>query len=292
MPPISLNQVVDVIPDIPPLFRETGHNHRYIEDSEFHSYAKGITIELIKDPARKLMRAGMFEQVIDELRDVVLAAFEKPFSEHEKYAPQHTMSKNVIWVDWLAVARRNNRPVAFSAATFIQPDLLYLNSAMVIPEEKATQIGAMINPLLWKNIFDFQQSHGLTEFQLVCRTHNRDVVSGLLHAFLNGRISTETNLDSRTIATFSHVAKYLECTLDSYGVSRDVYPEGLPSGHVTNRKRVTEAFRNVGERDACYLLGYLNYKYVEQVCRHYNRENNSMPEPLMQGMPAAMPAYA
>ena len=241
-------------------------SERYLGESRLHHLKGGFTAEVIQDPGDRLIQAGLFARASEELADVALAAFGKPARERDTYVPQHVIAKNALWVDWLVVVRKRNQPVAFGSATFIAPGLLYLSSAMVVPSEQPSGVGVVANSLLWKLAVETAMMQGMPEPEVVCRTHNRNVASVLLHLLKDGRLSSEAAGDVQAQAVFMKTANHLHCEYDpETGVSQNVYPEGLPAGTKTNDARLNAAFRHVGPCAACYVAGHLNLRYITRL---------------------------
>jgi hypothetical protein len=238
---------------------------RYLAESEIYHLKGGFEAEVIHNPGDKFLKAGILNQVSQELKAVVLAAFEKNNEDAETYVPRHTLAKNALWVSWLIVVRKHNSPVAFGSATFITPSLLYLSSAMVLPQEQPTGVGVIANALLWKLAVEEAGTRGIDDVDIICRTHNRSVASVLLHIFENGKLSTES-LDADSRAIIHRTASYLGCEYDeSTGISYDAYPEGLPAGLNSRSQRINEGFKQVGPKDACYVLGRLDLDYTDRL---------------------------
>lgn len=236
---------------------------KYLEDSRLYEIKGGFTAEVIQNPGNAFIQAGITCRVSEELSAVVLRAFNRTTEEIQVYASQEVMDKNAIWVDWLIVVRKNGLPVAFGSASFITPSLLYLNGAMVVPEEQITGIGVIANSLLWKIAVDDAQWRGISSVDIVCRTHNRNVASVLLHILEESVLSTECKSEPHAHDLFQKTAAYLKCNYDpNMGISVGVYPEGLPAGTKSKSERINAGFEHVGPRDACYVLGRLDDDYV------------------------------
>jgi len=260
---VSENQTHSGIFNFPSFFPA---RRQYFQDSSMFQLKGGFTAEIIHQPGPKAGESGILPQLQHELGAVVLAAFNKPADEAEKYAPESVMVKNIIDVDWLVVVRKNGRPVACGSCSYITSYILYLNSAMVMPEYQSTGIGFISNGLLWRMAIAENHRQGLGEPELVCRTHNRNVASVLLHTFEHGHLSTEPHKNLYVQMVMKKVVNYLQCNYDERtGVSHGVYPEGLPEGTKTMNERVTRGFSGVGPTDACYVVGNLDHEYMERV---------------------------
>ncbi len=240
----------------------------YFESSEYYQLKGGFEAEIIQDPGRKIMAAGLFKQVTEELGDVLLKAFEQDESDADKFLSGDKLTKVAVWVDWLVVVRKKGNPVAFGAGSFVTPYLFYLNAAMVMPEYQPSGVGLVANALLWKIAVENAERQGYKEPDIVVRTHNRNVASVFLHSLRDVKLSTEPIRDLYTRMILERTAEYLNCKIDRLtGVSYDVYPEGLPAGTKTKNQRINDAFEWVGPRDACYISGRLNMSYLSKILK-------------------------
>ncbi len=257
-------------PDLMPgLIFEHSLRDCYFANSKFFQLKGGFEAEVIHKPGYKFLNGNMIGRVVEELGPVLLAAFGKEDIDSDKFLSGNRFTRVAVWVDWLVVVRKNRRPVAFSSASMIPPFLMYLNAAMVLPEFQVTGVGLVASALLWKTAVEETRKKVMLEPDIVCRTHNRNVASVLLHLLKDAKLSTEA-LDLNSKRTFAKVAKYLGCGYDeASGVSRNVYPDELPNGSKTNNVRINEAFEKIGPQDACYVIGRLDELYTEKLlARH------------------------
>jgi len=200
------------------------------------------------------------------LSDALLQAFGKTPLDADTFLSGDKFTKVSLTVDYLIVVRRNHRPVAFGAGNFITPFLFYFNSLMVLPKYQRVGLGFYISALLWKYAILESRRQGYLEPDIVCRTHNRNVASGFLGYLREGQISTERNLSLYSQMIFEKTAKFLKCEIEpTTGISRSVYPAGLPQGTKMENERILNAFSQLSERDACYVTGKLNEDYVNGV---------------------------
>ncbi len=238
----------------------------YFKDSFKYKIGGGFSAEVIHHPGDKFIEAGIIEKVQKELSYVAIMAFRKEMDEIDTYVPQNVISKNAIWVDWLVIVRKNKIPVAFGSATYLTPFLLYLSSAMVLPVEQPTGVGVLANALLWKLAVEEAVANGVGAPEIVCRTHNKNVASVMLHVLREVKISTENTTDLEEQKIFIKTANHLNCNYNfNTGISYNVYPEGLPFGTKISNERISEAFKDIGPSDACYISGKLNSNFIEKL---------------------------
>jgi len=270
-------------------------NLRYLNDSLLYELKGGFVAEVIQNPGEKFLRAGVMNQVYQELSFVALEAFGKTQTEAETYVPQDVLAKNAIWVDWLIVVRKKGHPVAFGSATYITPFLLYLSSAMVLPAEQPTGVGVVANSLLWKLAVQEAKDNGLSEPDIICRTHNRNVASVLAQILRNSKISTENSRDTEAQLIFMKTANHLHCNYNpETGISQNVYPEGLPAGTKTKDARINQAFQHLGPQDACYVTGMLRMDFVNKLVGKYVRPHEPVQEKAEKVgiLPSMVPSFA
>ncbi len=246
---------------------------RYTENSTIYRLKGGFEAEVIKQPSRRIKDQPILNRIYQELRIVTLRAFNKDISEAETYVPRYVMEKNVLDVDWLIVVRKYNQPVAFGAGTYVTPFIFYLNGAMVHPDYQSTGVGLIANSLLWKIVCDEVKDMGLGEADFVCRTHNRNVASVMLHVFEEGYISTEKECSSDHCRIFNKTANKIGghyCPQS--GIAKNAYPEGLPCGTKITNMRINNAFVGLGEKDGLFVAGKMKYHYLQNILKKNVKE--------------------
>jgi hypothetical protein len=254
----------------------------FLSDSQVYLLKGGFTAEVIQEPGTKLLRAGLLEKARQEMGDVLLSAFERGDDEAETFLGGNKFTKVGIWVDWLVVIRKKDKIMAFSTASFVAPYHIYLNAAMVRPEEQSTGIGFMASALLWKIAVEDVKERLILEPVVVCRTRNRNVVSVMLKVMNDAVISTEKDLTAEIKATFRKTADYLHCEYDDQiGISKEAYPEGLPFGTKGNNDRIVSALQCLGPRDGCFVAGHLNLSYLNRIVEHSRRKEEERCRELM-----------
>lgn len=262
---------------------------KYCADSETYQLKGGFIAELIQNPAVRFLEKGILDQVVTDLQEVTMSAMGKTTDEVDIFAPTKVITKNAIYVDWLTVVRKEGRVVAFAASSFIDRDLLYIQSTMVRQEYQTHNgLGSIPNLYLWERIVERRRMAGGPEIYFVARTHNKNIASLLLHVLDNDILSTEikeNNHQCRDI--MKRTIKYLECNYDeNSGISKNVYPEGIPAGNKTSSNRINDCFRNIGPKDACYIIGTLNLSITKRFVRAGMKKENAeiiatIPEPVL-----------
>jgi hypothetical protein len=247
-------------------------NKKYFCDSQSFNIQGGVEVEVIPDPEAKIKNCDLLRQVISELGGILLNAFGKTFKDQELYLSGDRFTKVSIETSCLVVARKNGRPIAFSAGTFISNDLFYLNSAMMLREYQTSCVGACTTAVLGK--WAIEQHQGFRhqdDLKVVLRTHNRNAASTMIKVFENGsKISTEPNLDPATRELFWKTAEHLKCPIDKEtGICRDVYPGELPEGKKHSDIRIQRAFEKMGPRDGCFVVGSFRKDYLQRLLSRF-----------------------
>lgn len=241
-------------------------SNRYTLESELYQLKGGFVAEVIQSPTNKMRQSGTYYKAFRELQLVTMKAFEKSLKTAHIYAPKKVVEKNVLNVDWLIVVRKQNRPVGYSSASYLSPFLVCLNSAIVDANFQAAGVGFVCGALLLKLINEKATDLGLLPLDYVCRTHNRNVASIMQQVLKGSVFSTEKNLSNEFKDNFTKMTKYLDCHYDEInGISKNVYPIGLPTGTKVSNPRINDVFKNVGDRDAVYITGQLNASRIEKL---------------------------
>lgn len=263
-----------VLPEAAELRPATG-GEAYFADSELYQIRKEYQAEVICHPQTKAGFAQLQARLIDELGDVLLAAFGKTRDDAETFLSGEKFTKVAVHVDYLVVIRREGKPVAFGAANYITPFLLYFNSLMVMPKYHRVGLGFYIAALLWKYAIPESQQFGYLEPDIICRTHNRAIATALIRVLRDGHFSSEQSASAYAKMLFKKTDEHLHCATDECGIARNVYPAGLPEGNKTTDLRVLNAFAEVGPKDGLYLTGKLDQGYINGILDAHARPLNA-----------------
>jgi hypothetical protein len=217
---------------------------------------------VIRKPAKSKALVGR-ESIQSELWDVVLQACGQDENQNDYYRSMIHIEKIAWMVDYLILVHKAGKILGFATGTYIDYNVVYLNTAVMLPDYQQIGLGSIMAALLLKVIVDEAQGKRKSTPQFVCRTSNQNAASSLLAALINGQISSEVDYDPGLRRVFKKTAAYLHCGLDEYGISRDVYPKGMPKGGQVSNPRVREAFRGMNASDACYITGQLNKKFID-----------------------------
>ena len=236
----------------------------YLENSEFYQIRGGFIAEVIQNPFVKFIDKGMTERVIQDLRKVTLAAFGKTEDEAEIYASDEVMRKNAVLVDWLTVVRKGTRIVAYTSASYIERNILYLNSSIVDPEFQChSGLGILPHMYVWQEILESRLSFKTHNLTIVGRTCNKAAVSVMEHVWERVMISGEDNVSSEYQQIFKETAKVLSSSYEeATGIAKDVYPVGLPNGSGMHNEKLNKLFNKLKLCDAFYIAGKVNIKKV------------------------------
>lgn len=251
----------------------------YFADSDYFRVRKEYVAEVIYQPEDKVRRAGLTETLIEELGGILLEAFGRTWKDAETFLGGDHFTKVAISVDYLVVIRKDGRPVAYGAGSFLSPTLFYLNSLMVRPKYQRVGLGFFASALLWRYADEHASNRGQVEPTAVCRTHNRNVASGFLRLLRESDISTELDRTSAVRTIFKRTASLLGCGYDeATGISRNVYPDELPAGTKTVESRINRAFDELGPKDGLYIAGKLNQGFLSDLLREHVTELVTEPE--------------
>jgi|GEM_PF-2814082 len=235
---------------------------RYFRHSACYHIKYECTAELIRNPAKHDPIPG-YAAMTRELWDVLLEACGQDESRSDYYHSIIHIEKIAVFVDYLLVVRKHGRPVAFMAGTFISREWFYFNTAVVIPRFQEVGLGSIMTGLFCHTVIHDAARIGIDPF-FVCRTQNRKVLQALLGSFVNGKISTEAGLPDTHRDIFQTIAARLGCGIDSRGISRNVYPAGMPKcENEIKDPRIQQATAALGPQDACYVAGRINRRLVE-----------------------------
>ncbi|MEW6515736.1 MAG: GNAT family N-acetyltransferase [candidate division FCPU426 bacterium] len=256
--PMSVDQQTANVPEI--------KEERYLESSTIYQLRGGVEAEVINNPKFKFAQAGIEEHAKEELGNILIRSFGYNADQNGMFLDGNRFNRVAIDVDWLVVVRKKSQPIAFGAGTFITPFLFYVNSAMVLPEYQPLGIGSIAIALLLKIAREYALDINKYEPDIVCRTHNRSAASALLPALVDSKISSEIDKTTYSQMIFERTANHLKCSYDkTTGISKDVYPCELPTNEKVSNKRIIEAFRHLESRDACYVTGKLNVRFINRL---------------------------
>jgi hypothetical protein len=269
----QVQPTVQTQPKVFTLFPQT----YYFETSEFYKIRGGFVAEVIQNPSVKFLEKGILNQVTQDLTMVTLAAFGKRMEEKEMYAPEKVIHKNGIFVDWLTVIRAGSEIIAYTSASYLGKEILYLNAAMVnMNFQSASGLGIIPHLYLWTKLLDHRHDQESLTLNIVMRSRNKDVANIMSHVLKNEKISGETNLTFEEKMLFSHVAKQIGSSYDeNTGINFDVYPNGLPGGSDKHGEKLNMIFSKLGECDAYLISGKANYLRMKKLLQ---REISDMPE--------------
>jgi len=249
---------------------------QYCHDSEFYQIRGGFVAEVIYNPFTRFMENGILHRVINDLRRVTLRAFGKTEKQAEIYAPDQIIRKNAIFVDWLTVVRKDTKVVAYTAASFIDDDILYLHASMVLPEfQSHGGLGIVPHMYVWKKLLESKLVNRQEKFRVVGRTRNQGVVSMMSHVLEKVMISGDNSLSLEYRQIFTKTAEVLKSPYDEEnGIAKNVYPKGLPNGSGKTNGEYDKLFFGLDECDAFFIAGRVD---VRRMLRLLNRElvNNS-----------------
>lgn len=241
---------------------------RYTETSTIYKLKGGFEAEVIQNPGVKFIERRIFMAVMNELRLVTLKAFGKSMEESATYTPDAVMHKNVMFVDWLIVVRKEGKVIAYTTGSYIDQNVFYTNATMVLPEyQKSNGLGIIPNMFLWKKISD--SKHNSNGIKLVCRTRNKNVVSLLSHIWVDMKISADDNISMEDKKSFKYIAEHIDVKYNYHkGITEDVYPGKLPCGDENHHvKEYKEVFEKLSERDGFYVCGQVNLKKINSILR-------------------------
>jgi GNAT superfamily N-acetyltransferase len=245
----------------------------YFADSDIYQIRNEFMAEVIYRPGSKAADPDLMEKMKEELGDVLLQAFGKTRTDAHIFLAGEKFTKVAINVDYLVVVRRNGKPVAYGAGNYIAPYIFYFNSLMVLPRYQRVGVGFYISGLLWKYAIQEARERRYIEPDIVCRTHNRNIASAVIKLMRTCQISTEKDANKYSRMIFQKTADFLHCEIDpATGISKNVYPAGLPEGTKTADDRVNLAFSQVGPQDGIYIAGKLDQDYINGILAASVRE--------------------
>ena len=240
------------------------HKYAYLDNSEFYRLKNNMLVEVIQNPGVKFLEKGNINLVIEDLRQVTLKAFGHAKDKAAVYTPDEVMKKNAIFVDFLAIVRKDEEIVAYTTASFVADNILYLNASMVSkPFQRYDGLGVLPHLYIWKKILVTKLYAEQRKLWIVGRTRNYNVVSMLKHVFERIMISTEEHLPEDIKKIFLQTARVTGSNYDpNTGIAKKVYPKGLPAGLDKVPDKYAKLFMVLGEQDALYVSGKVNFEKV------------------------------
>jgi len=244
--------------------------------SQIFTLSRYYDVEIVHQPYHEAT-----VDIAEKLWNVLMRSCEKSEDEDAGYREKISIWKVALNVDYLVLASRQDQLVAFTSGSYIDRELFYINAAMVLPEFQATGIGGFLTCMLAFNPVIANLQAGIEETHMVCRTQNRQAASLFLHACEGAAISTEP-LSDRVRSLLMKTTAFLHCDLEAAtGITRNIYPEGLPKGCEIHNDRINRAFAGLGPTDACYIIGRLKLPLVTHLLK-----GKLEPKPL--SMPTAV----
>jgi hypothetical protein len=237
----------------------------YLHDSEYYQIRGEFMAEVIANPEPTFYEKKMSSKVINDLRAVTMRAFEKPMSMSEIYAPDSTMAKNILQVDYLTIIRNGEKIVAFGSQTMVHQNTLYLCSAIVDPAYATSRpLGTLINVYIWTKILKQDYAGRENQLNIIARTRNKNVATLFYHCLYNVMISGDRYASNEQKYYYQQMAEILNCKYNNKtGILKDVYPSGLPSGGNVKNNHVNSLFTELGSRDAYFISGNVKLRTSE-----------------------------
>jgi hypothetical protein len=244
------------------IFVNPNYYRKYFCQSQHFLLLKKFDIEIVHQPFKQLN-----PQILPALWNVLMKSCDKNEQDEANYREKINIEKVGINVDALILVSLNNQLVAFTSGSFIGESIFYINAAMVLAEYQAYSLGGIITCMMALNSVIHNAQLGIKETSLICRTQNQNAARLFIHACHNAKVSTE-KLNRKERKVLEKTTGFLHCHIDfKTGITRDVYPEGLPKGGDAHDQRVTDAFRSLNATDACYVMGFLKIEMVARLLK-------------------------
>lgn len=238
---------------------------RFFNNSMIFYMKHDCYAEIVRNPARAVSTIDL-KDIKKQIWNVFMRSCGQDDLQTKYYSSIIDLEKIAIQVNYLNLIHSADAIIGFAAGTYIDKNLFYLNSAMMLPNYQKFGLGSVMSALLCDVVVnDFINTYNGPYF--VCRTSNQNAASSLLAALKDGMISTEKNTDHFMHNIFVKTAAFLHCNMDDYGIVRNVYPDGLPKGDKVHNSRVQTAFRNLKSTDACFIAGKLDKLFVKRLLK-------------------------